>query len=98
MVAYQEEKDGAYEVGEEVMEMVHTDSSINMEHHSIMVLILMILEDIFSIMTCTALEWIEYHMCTVKDQMEVVVKIVEVVVVLIMVEKGTIIMNTGFSR
>ena len=47
VVAYQEETDGEYKVGEEVMEMVHTDSSVNMEHHSIMVLILMILEDVF---------------------------------------------------
>ena len=43
MVAEEEKVDIDDEVDEEVVKMVHMDSSINMENHSIMVLILIIL-------------------------------------------------------
>ena len=80
------------------MEAIHTDISINMENYYIMVLILLILEDIVPMLTCPALEQMEYHTCTGKSQVEVAVSIMEVLLVLIVVYVVTIITTTGFRR
>ena len=69
--------------------MVHTDSSMNMENHSIVtitVLIILILEDIFLVLPCPALEWTEEHICTGKCLVEFTVEIIEVVVMVIVAD------------
>ena len=98
LVEEQNEAEKADEVQQEVMEMVHTYSSIKMENHSIIVFILLILEDIFPMLTYIALQCMRDIMCTVKDKVEVEVSIMQFVVVVVVEDVGTIIITTGFSR
>ena len=70
--------------------MVPMDSSIKMGNHAKMVLILLILEDIFPLLTCTDLKQTEDPLCIHKGQLKFMVAG-------IVKDTGTIITTTGFS-